>query len=99
MTLTDYGLMAASAAAILLVAAYWWRRAPEAVRIYVTELGWYMGSLWAAMYVWIRARRPTAPSAWRLIGTLALAGYLERCPSADRHSPVDGPRGGRGAAP
>ena len=51
MTTTDYTLMAASAAAILLVAAYWWRRAPEAVRIYVTELGWYMGSLWAALYV------------------------------------------------
>ena len=72
MTLTDYGLMAASAAAILLVAAYWWRRAPEAVRIYVTELGWYMGSLWAAMYVWseLAVRRPFRVAT---IGTLALA--------------------------
>ena len=71
MTLTDYTLMAASVAAILLVAAYWWRRAPEAVRIYVTELGWYMGSLWAAMYVWI-AFTIDRPFRVGLIGMLAL---------------------------
>ena len=71
MTLTDYSLMAASVAAILLVAAYWWRRAPETVRIYVTELGWYTGSLWAALYVWseLAVRRPFRVA---MIGTLAL---------------------------
>ncbi len=71
MTLTDYGLMTASAAAILLVAAYWWRRAPEAVRIYVTELGCLIGSLWAAQYVWseLTSGRPFSVV---LIGALAL---------------------------
>ena len=53
MTMTDYGLLAASAAAILTVAAYWWRRASETARIYVTELGWYFGSFCAAMYAWL----------------------------------------------
>ena len=52
MTMTDYGLMTVSAAVILTVAAYWWRRAPETARIVATELGWSMGSFWAALYVW-----------------------------------------------
>ncbi len=58
-------------AAILLVAAYWWRRAPEAVRIYVTELGWYTGSLWAALYVWSELTSDR-PFSVVLIGALAL---------------------------
>ena len=52
MTMTDYGLMAASVAAILIVAAYWWRRASETARNVATELGWYFGSFCAAMYAW-----------------------------------------------
>ena len=52
MTMTDYGLLAASAAAILTVAAYWWRRAPETARIVATEVGWQVGSFYAALYVW-----------------------------------------------
>ena len=51
MTMTDYGLLAASAAAILTVAAYWWRRAPETARIVATEVGWQVGSFYAALYV------------------------------------------------
>ena len=72
MTVTDYGLMAASAAAILLVTAYWWRRAPEAVRIYVMEVAWFMGSLSAAQYVWseIAISRPFSVA---MIGNFALA--------------------------
>ena len=59
MTTTDYTLMAASAATILTVAAYWWRRPSETARIYVTELGWYFGSL-CAVEMATRKGTPTA---------------------------------------
>ena len=51
MTMIDYGLMATSDAAILMVVAYWWRRAPEMARIVATEVGWYVRSFFAALYV------------------------------------------------
>ena len=74
MTTTDYTLMAASAATILTVAAYWWRRAPETARIYVTELGWYFGSLCAAMYAWLvlTEERPFSVSTTGLFALCAV---------------------------
>ena len=98
MTMTDYGLMTVSAAAILIIASYWWRRAPEAARIFVTEIGWWGGSFFAAMYVWIEltSSRPLASVADR---THRADRDLARCPAAARQSQGGGPRGGRGAAP
>ena len=71
MTMIDYALMAASAAAILIVAAYWWRRAPETARIVATEVGWCLGSFYAALYVWsqLASSRPLRVVA---IGMFAL---------------------------
>ena len=74
MTTTDYTLLAASAATILTVAAYWWRRASETARIYVTELGWYFGSLCAAMYAWLvlTEERPFSVSTTGLFALCAV---------------------------
>ena len=74
MTTTDYSLLAASAATILTVAAYWWRRASETARIYVTELGWYFGSLCAAMYAWLvlTEERPFSVSTTGLFALCAV---------------------------
>ena len=77
MTMIDYALMAASAAAILIVAAYWWRRAPETARIVATEVGWCLGSFYAALYVWsqLAGSRPLRVVA---IGMFALGGRQVR---------------------
>ena len=74
MTMTDYGLMTVSAAVILTVAAYWWRRAPETARIVATELGWSMGSVWAALYVWsqLAVDRPFRVGVIGLVALLAI---------------------------
>ena len=74
MTITDYTLMAASAATILTVAAYWWRRAPETARIVATALGWYFGSLCAAMYAWLvlTEERPLSVSTTGLFALYAI---------------------------
>ena len=71
MTMTDYGLMTVSAAAILIIASYWWRRAPEAARIFVTEIGWWGGSFFAAVYVWIELTSSRPLRVW-LIGLIGL---------------------------
>ena len=74
MTMTDYGLMTVSAAAILIIASYWWRRASEAARIFVTEIGWWAGCLYGAVYVWIEltSSRPIRVGLIGLIGLGAI---------------------------
>ena len=98
MTMIDYALMAASAAAILIVAAYWWRRAPETARIVATEVGWCLGSFYAALYVWsqLAGSRPLRVVA---IGNVRARRHLGGCPAAHPRSKVDSPRGGCGGAP
>ena len=98
MTMTYYGLLAASAAAILTVAAYWWRRAPETARIVATEVGWQVGSFYAALYVWSQL---AGSPPFRVVADRGVraGGHLDGCPAAHPRSKVDGPRGGCGGAP